>query len=67
MPTLSTCQLIPVDVVAEALGGALTKPPQPFHDDYLGDGCQYDAGKDRSGHARFRVRGHRARRFVRTG
>ena len=53
MPTLSICQLIPVDVVAEALGGALTKPPQPFHDDYLGDGCQYDAGKDRSGHARF--------------
>jgi hypothetical protein len=53
MPTLSTCQLIPVDVIAEALGGVLTKPPQPFHDDYLGDGCQYDAGKDRSGHARF--------------
>jgi hypothetical protein len=53
MPSLSTCQLIPVDVVAEALGGALTKPPQPFHDDYLGDGCQYDAGQDRSGHARF--------------
>jgi hypothetical protein len=53
MPSLSTCQLIPADVVAEALGGALTKPPQPFHDDYLGDGCQYDAGKDRAGHARF--------------
>jgi hypothetical protein len=35
------------------LGGALIKPPQPFHDDYLGDGCQYDAGKDRSGQARF--------------
>lgn len=53
MPNLSTCQLIPVDVVVEAFGGALTKPPQPFHDDYLGDGCQYDAGKDRAGHARF--------------
>jgi hypothetical protein len=53
MPTPSTCQLIPVDVVAEALGSALIKPPQPFHDDYLGDGCQYDAGQDRSGHARF--------------
>jgi hypothetical protein len=53
MPALSTCQLIPADVVAQALGGALIKPPQPFHDDYLGDGCQYDAGQDRSGHARF--------------
>jgi hypothetical protein len=53
MPTLSTCQLIPIDVVTEALGGALIQPPQPFHDDYLGDGCQYDAGKDRAGNARF--------------
>ena len=53
MSTLSTCQLIPVDIVTAALGGALIKPPQPFHDDYLGDGCQYDAGQDRAGHARF--------------
>jgi hypothetical protein len=45
--------LIPAEVVAEALGGALIKPPQPFHDGHLGDGCQYDAGIDRSGHARF--------------
>jgi hypothetical protein len=53
MPTRSPCELIPVDVVAQVLGGALVKPPQPFHDDYLGDGCQYDAGQDRSGRARF--------------
>jgi hypothetical protein len=53
MPTLSTCQLIPIDAVAQALGSALIKPPAPFHDDYLGDGCQYDVGQDRSGHARF--------------
>jgi hypothetical protein len=53
MPTKSPCELISVDVVAQALGDALIKPPQPFQDDYLGDGCQYDAGKDRSGHARF--------------
>jgi hypothetical protein len=53
MPTQSPCQLIPADVVAQALGGALTKPPQPFHDDFLGDGCQYDAGQDRAGQARF--------------
>jgi hypothetical protein len=45
--------MISAEIVAQVLGGALTKPPQPFHDDYLGDGCQYDAGKDRSGHARF--------------
>jgi hypothetical protein len=31
----------------------LAKPPQPFQDDFLGNGCQYDAGQDRSGHARF--------------
>jgi hypothetical protein len=53
MPSLSTCQLIPIDVVTAALDGALIKPPQPFHDDYLGDGCQYEAGQDQSGHARF--------------
>ena len=53
MPTQSPCQLIPVDVVAQAMGGTLIKPPQPFHDDYLGDGCQYDAGQDRAGQARF--------------
>jgi hypothetical protein len=53
MPTKSTCELIPADVVAQVLGGALIKAPQPFHDDFLGDGCQYEAGKDRAGHARF--------------
>ena len=53
MSTKSPCELIPADVVAQVLGGALIKSPQPFQDDYLGDGCQYDAGKDRSGHARF--------------
>jgi hypothetical protein len=53
MPNKSPCELIPVEAVAHVLGGQLIKPPQPFHDDYLGDGCQYDAGIDRSGHARF--------------
>ena len=53
MPTELPCELIPVEVVAQVLGGALIKAPQPFHDDFLGDGCQYDAGKDRAGHARF--------------
>jgi hypothetical protein len=53
MSSLSTCQLISAAAIAQALGGALIKPPAPFHDDYLGDGCQYDAGQDRSGHARF--------------
>lgn len=53
MSTTTTCQLIPVEVVTQALGGTLISPPRPFHDDYLGDGCQYDAGPDRTGRARF--------------
>ena len=53
MPDKSPCEVIPIEAVAHVLGGQLIKPPQPFHDDYLGDGCQYDAGKDRAGRARF--------------
>ena len=53
MPDRSPCQLISAEIVAQVLGGALIKAPQPFQDDFLGSGCQYDAGEDRSGHARF--------------
>jgi hypothetical protein len=53
MSTKSPCELISAEIIAQVLGGALTNAPQPFQDDYLGDGCQYDAGKDRAGHARF--------------
>jgi hypothetical protein len=53
MPTKAPCELISSEIIAQVLGSALITAPQPFHDDYLGDGCQYDAGKDRSGHARF--------------
>jgi hypothetical protein len=53
MPTQSPCAVIPAEVVAQVLGDALIKSPQPFQDDYLGDGCQYDAGQDRSGQARY--------------
>ena len=53
MPAKSPCGMISAEIIAQVLGGVLITAPQPFHDDYLGDGCQYDAGKDRSGRARF--------------
>jgi hypothetical protein len=46
LASMDMCQAVPGEFVSGVMGRSLASDPQPFEDDYLGKGCQYDGGSD---------------------